>query len=133
MQTFLQFIQEAKIPGIVTHVSHSPDGVHHVTAYHKDANSDFHKGFLSKDITHPTGMTKQNMVGYARFKKDPKTKETSSDITRVHSDWRRKGIATDMYHASAKAHGGERPVPSKERSDQGKAFWKSRPFATKRA
>ena len=130
MLRFFEFIlQEAKIPDVVTHVSHSPGGVHHVTAYHKSADTNFHKGFLSKDIKHPHGMTERNMIGYARFKKNPKTKETSSEATSVHKDWRRLGVATDMYHASAKANHGERPVPSKERSDQGKAFWKSRPFA----
>jgi hypothetical protein len=132
--TFIQFLlYEAKIPDVVTHVSHSPGGIHHVTAYHKSASSNFHKGFPSKDITHPSGMTPQNMIGYARFKNNPKTKENSAEITQVHKDWRRLGVATDMYHASTKAHQGKRPVPSKERSDQGKAFWKSRPFAATHA
>lgn len=122
MLTFIQHINEDKSPDVVTHHTSSIVG-HHVTAYHKDADSDFHKRYTDDYyITHPKGMTARNMVGYTRFSKVGD--EHQAQHTAVDASKRRQGIGTKMYDHAEKHIG--KVKPSATQTPDAKKFWQSR-------
>jgi GNAT superfamily N-acetyltransferase len=119
--------------GVVTHVTKLPYGnTHIVMAYHPDAHSDFHRtstGFDDELVSHPEGLTAQNIIGHARFVPHSDGGHYAAAV-QVHPDWRRQGVATRMYGAST-AFTGNTPKPSSEQTPDAKLFWAARGKAEK--
>lgn len=123
MKSFLEFLAETL--SIRHHVHKAGDGSHVIVAYHPDhwdSDSEVAQSASTHIKKHPKGLTASNAIGYLKVLPGELEGTSSARYTQVHSNWRRKGVATGMYdHAQKRLK--TSMVPSQSQSEDGKAFW----------
>jgi GNAT superfamily N-acetyltransferase len=132
MESYLEFLAEKEAPeGTVLHIhniEHPRGKAKLIVAYHKSASAEKdgrsrYVPSVVKELAteHPEGFSADHAIGFVAFRKVKGATHRALNLY-VDHDWTRKGVATAMYdHAKGE---GLKPIPSKDQSGNGAAFWK---------